>query len=137
MKANYGILTVTDGDKSTDLLFMDFFVYGLQPVPPAVPVLGGLIIYSYASFEDPDNVGMYQTVSCQAEFQDEDPDEDEWDENPVVTNYYGSNSFEGNANLVGIEKAGELNAGDVDESGPWSAANDDKENVYASERLEF
>ena len=80
---------------------------------------------------------MYQTVSCQAEFQDKDPDEDEWDENPVVRNYYGSNSFESNANVEGREVVGQRNAGDVDESGPWSAANDDKENVYKSDRSEF
>ena len=34
MKATYGILSVADGDETSDLLFMDFYVFGLQPEDP-------------------------------------------------------------------------------------------------------
>ena len=42
---------------------MDFYLFGLIAVGP-LTTLDGLYTYVYASFEDPDNVGQYQTLTC-------------------------------------------------------------------------
>ena len=63
------------------------------------------------------------------------PDEDEFDENPVISNYYGSNSFAGDQTKLFQEIVGSLNAEDKMEDGPWTAATADKENIYASQRV--
>ena len=63
------------------------------------------------------------------------PDDDEFDDNPVISTYYGSNSFAGDPTKLFQEVVGTLNADDKIEDGPWTAATDDKENIYATERV--
>ena len=92
LKANYGAIYVTEGEETTHIMFMDFYLYGLVARAP-LTTLDGLYTYIYASFENPDNIGQYQTLACQTQVQNKQPDEDEFDDNPVITNFYGPKTF--------------------------------------------
>lgn len=94
MKGNYGAITVTEAEGSKTIMFADFFFFGLKSDNPTQ--LNDLGIYVYSSFEDPDDPNWAHTFSCSTIFKNTDDSIEEYDPNPIVTNYaLGASSFKG------------------------------------------
>lgn len=92
-------------------------------------ISSGSVIFFYAQFEDPENAGKFESVTCQIGY-DRKLDFADVTSNVLIKNYYGSQLFrKGEAGVEGIQ-VGKLNLADRSRVKIWQADKGNDTNNY-------